>query len=421
MLPSCRASMPKRPGSSCSASTTPIPSAPTGRRWRTWRRARPVCALVFEGAPNAFGYGLPATRETLDTVLAGIPLNRIHLRIDVHPASRAMADWLVAYLTKQRADPAKLSLSFGIDPAAIFAGTGRLFDDDRGAAGVDAAVARAFLRARRAGRAARSRRPRLPQCGRDRGAGARRDARFRRRPSQAVRGCAPGACLRRAAYRFCRQRRSGPVPVDGQGQGAAQALGEDAGRLLDTALGSGHPRRNVMADDDDSRSGDQHPALDDRLFRGGDGRRRFDLGAAAHDRAWPARRLRAPHCPQRAARDGGRKPCRFRRRSRIGLRRHRGLDRRFVREGLGRVPADRNGGRHSEEPCRRAFAEPHRRCPRRAHPRNIATGNATSSERPSIASTRRSRSSTLAAEKRPMPTDGAVFCERLDSHAHRPV
>jgi methylmalonyl-CoA mutase len=37
-----------------------------------------------------------------------------------------MADWLVAYLTRQRVDPAKLSLSFGIDPAAIFAGTGRL-------------------------------------------------------------------------------------------------------------------------------------------------------------------------------------------------------------------------------------------------------------------------------------------------------
>ncbi len=83
-------------------------------------------SLVFEGAPNAFGYGLPAAPETLDAVLAGIPLNRTHLRIDVHPASRMMADWFVAYLTKQRADPAKLGLSFGIDPAAIFAGTGRL-------------------------------------------------------------------------------------------------------------------------------------------------------------------------------------------------------------------------------------------------------------------------------------------------------
>jgi len=83
-------------------------------------------SLVFAGAPNAFGYGLPASRETLDAVLAGVPLNQTHLRIDVHPASRAMADWLVAYLGSQRADPAKLNLCFGIDPAAIFAGTGRL-------------------------------------------------------------------------------------------------------------------------------------------------------------------------------------------------------------------------------------------------------------------------------------------------------
>lgn len=83
-------------------------------------------ALVFEGAPNAFGYGLPATPEGLETVLDGIQLNRTHLRMDVNPASRAMADWLVALLTRRGADPSKLSLSFGIDPAAIFAGTGRL-------------------------------------------------------------------------------------------------------------------------------------------------------------------------------------------------------------------------------------------------------------------------------------------------------
>ena len=61
-------------------------------------RNRPV-ALVFEGAPNAFGYGLPASPEALETVLAGVPLARTHLRIDAHPASRAMADWFVAYLT----------------------------------------------------------------------------------------------------------------------------------------------------------------------------------------------------------------------------------------------------------------------------------------------------------------------------------
>lgn len=83
-------------------------------------------SLVFEGAPNAFGYGLPATQEALDAALDGVPLNLTHLRLDVHPASRAMADIFVAWLTKKRADPARLSLSFGIDPAAIFAGTGRM-------------------------------------------------------------------------------------------------------------------------------------------------------------------------------------------------------------------------------------------------------------------------------------------------------
>ncbi|MDQ6438218.1 methylmalonyl-CoA mutase family protein [Mesorhizobium sp. LHD-90] len=83
-------------------------------------------ALVFEGAPNAFGYGLPDQPDTLERVLDGIPLDKVHVRIDAHPSSRAMADRLVAFLTKRRADPTKLGISFGIDSAATFAGTGRL-------------------------------------------------------------------------------------------------------------------------------------------------------------------------------------------------------------------------------------------------------------------------------------------------------
>ncbi|TIW78454.1 MAG: methylmalonyl-CoA mutase, partial [Mesorhizobium sp.] len=83
-------------------------------------------SLVFEGAPNAFGYGLPRTAEALERVLDGVPLNRVQVRIDAHPWSRAVADWLLAFLSKRRSDPTKLNLSFGIDPAAIFAGTGRL-------------------------------------------------------------------------------------------------------------------------------------------------------------------------------------------------------------------------------------------------------------------------------------------------------
>jgi methylmalonyl-CoA mutase len=83
-------------------------------------------AIVFEGAPNAFGHGLPASAEALDRALEGVQLNRLHLRIDVHPASRSSVDWIVELAKSRRVDPSRVSLSLGIDPAATFAGTGRL-------------------------------------------------------------------------------------------------------------------------------------------------------------------------------------------------------------------------------------------------------------------------------------------------------
>ncbi|WP_024848129.1 methylmalonyl-CoA mutase family protein [Aminobacter sp. J41] len=83
-------------------------------------------SIVFEGAPNAFGYGLPARPESLAAVLHNIQLNRIHLRMDMHPASRASVDWLIELARRKKVDPARLSLSFGIDPAALFAGSGTL-------------------------------------------------------------------------------------------------------------------------------------------------------------------------------------------------------------------------------------------------------------------------------------------------------
>ncbi|MGO4837868.1 methylmalonyl-CoA mutase, partial [Rhizobiaceae sp. 2RAB30] len=49
-------------------------------------------SLVFEGAPNAFGYGLPANPEALAKTLEGIDISRTHLRVDVHPMSRASID-----------------------------------------------------------------------------------------------------------------------------------------------------------------------------------------------------------------------------------------------------------------------------------------------------------------------------------------
>ncbi|MGH6763048.1 MAG: methylmalonyl-CoA mutase subunit beta [Phyllobacterium sp.] len=82
--------------------------------------------LVFEGAPNAYGYGLPARPETLAEVLDGVHLDMIHLRIDAHPNSRACADWMADYLQQRQIDPANLSFSLGIDHSAVLASTGRL-------------------------------------------------------------------------------------------------------------------------------------------------------------------------------------------------------------------------------------------------------------------------------------------------------
>lgn len=83
-------------------------------------------ALIFEGAPNAFGFGIPASREALAEVLADLPLDQLYLRIDSHPSSRASIDWIIELYGARRIDPAGLMFSLGLDPAAIFAGTGRL-------------------------------------------------------------------------------------------------------------------------------------------------------------------------------------------------------------------------------------------------------------------------------------------------------
>lgn len=83
-------------------------------------------SLVFEGAPTAYGFGLKPDADTLSSVMAAVPLNRMHVRIDAHPRSRSSAEWMLAALQKRRVDPQALSINFGIDPAAIFGGTGYL-------------------------------------------------------------------------------------------------------------------------------------------------------------------------------------------------------------------------------------------------------------------------------------------------------
>jgi methylmalonyl-CoA mutase len=83
-------------------------------------------ALVFEGANNAFGRGLPATKETLFAVLDNIDLERTALRIDAHPSIRKSAEWLVQFIQEKKPNPRKLRLAAGIDTASVFASSGRL-------------------------------------------------------------------------------------------------------------------------------------------------------------------------------------------------------------------------------------------------------------------------------------------------------
>jgi methylmalonyl-CoA mutase len=83
-------------------------------------------ALVFEGAQNAFGYGLPIGPDIIDRLFEGVDLDGLHLRIDAHPGGRATAEWFVDYMHRRRIDPARTTFSLGIDPTATFASSGSL-------------------------------------------------------------------------------------------------------------------------------------------------------------------------------------------------------------------------------------------------------------------------------------------------------
>jgi len=83
-------------------------------------------ALIFEGAHNAFGYGLPAKDDTITQLFKGIDLDGLHIRLDNHPHGRAVTEKFIDYLQKKRIDPTRTKITFGIDPAATLATTGRL-------------------------------------------------------------------------------------------------------------------------------------------------------------------------------------------------------------------------------------------------------------------------------------------------------
>ncbi len=267
-------------------------------------------SLVFEGAPNAFGYGLPRTAEALETVLDGVPLNRIQVRIDAHPWSRAVADWLVAFLSKRRSDPAKLNLSFGIDPAAIFAGTGRLrMSIEALQASMPQSLAHFFSMG-------------VP--------GVLLEADGRVFHNAGATEAQELGTMMASAVSYLRMFEEARQPLVYAAPHIGFALSVDQDQFVsmakvralrrlwarvqeacfDRRVHRQHPCRGLLPHDDFGGPGDKHPAHHDRRFCRGSRRGGFDLHPAAYDRAWPADGLCPPCRPQYATDHGQRKPYR---------------------------------------------------------------------------------------------------------------
>ena len=381
-----RAAIRCRRGSSCSASTIPIRSAPTGRRWRTSTQGATGLALVFEGAPNAFGYGLPANAGIAGDRAHNMPLNRVHICAStcIRQAAPASTGWsrcltsgapirqssaCPSASTRRRSSPAPAGCacrsrrcrrrcrnrwrisSRSALPGILLEGDGRVFHNAGATEAQELGIALAS---------------------------AVSHLRMFEEARQALVYAAPhiGFSLGVDQDQFLSMAKLRALRT---------AVGARAGSLLDPAVGGRHPCRDVLPHDDAPGPGNQHPAHDDRLLRGRCRRRRFDLDPAAH--------ASRTACPTRFARriarntqldPGQGKPYRLRRRSGRRFGQRRGADRRAVRSGLGRIPAIEKEGGILDSLAAGKVQSPHRRGPRRSAPRTIAKASARSSARRSI-------------------------------------
>jgi len=82
--------------------------------------------LVFEGAHNAFGFGLPAKADTVARLFDGVDLDGLYLRLDNHPHGRSITESFINYLQAHHINLAHSKITFGVDPTASLATTGRL-------------------------------------------------------------------------------------------------------------------------------------------------------------------------------------------------------------------------------------------------------------------------------------------------------
>jgi len=83
-------------------------------------------ALIFEGAHNAYGYGLPVRDDTIERLFDGMALDGLHLRLDNHPHGSSLSNQFVEFLQQNRAHPQRVKITFSVDPTATLATCGKL-------------------------------------------------------------------------------------------------------------------------------------------------------------------------------------------------------------------------------------------------------------------------------------------------------
>jgi len=102
--------------------------------------------LVFQGAPAAYGFGLPVEEASLRKALDGIRLDAVPLRIEPHPRALESAAWISALVDEAPFSRVDTSISFGIDTIGPFARHG-VMPADRPAIEAQMAEAVAALKA----------------------------------------------------------------------------------------------------------------------------------------------------------------------------------------------------------------------------------------------------------------------------------
>ena len=102
--------------------------------------------LVFQGAPAAYGFGLPVDQASFRAALDGIRLDAVPLRIEPHPRALESAVWIRDFVDEASFARVDTAVSFGIDIVGALARHG-LLPADRGAMDAQMAETVATLRA----------------------------------------------------------------------------------------------------------------------------------------------------------------------------------------------------------------------------------------------------------------------------------